>query len=74
MKPDFVKEVDKNSVDQTPQLSMRLSIVYGLLFSSTMGLLVLGILSVTNNYKKSKLEIDESSSESSSDESYLSDE
>jgi hypothetical protein len=74
MKPDFVKEVDKNSVDQTPQLSMRLSIVYGLLFSSTMGLLVLGILSVTNNYKKSKLEIDESSTESSSDESYLSDE
>jgi hypothetical protein len=74
MKPDFVKEVDKNSVDQTPQLSIRLSIVYGLLFSSTMGLLVLGILSVTNNYKKSKLEIDESSSESSSDESYLSDE
>ena len=74
VKPDFVKEVDKNSVDQTPQLSMRLSIVYGLLFSSTMGLLVLGILSVTNNYKKSKLEIDESSTESSSDESYLSDE
>lgn len=74
MKPDFVKEVDKNSVDQTPQLSIRLSIVYGLLFSSTMGLLVLGILSVTNNYKKSKLEIDESSTESSSDESYLSDE
>lgn len=69
MKPDFVKEVDKNAVDQTPQLSIRLSIVYGLLFSSTIGLLVLGILSITNNYKKSKLDKDESSSES-----YLSDE
>jgi len=73
MKPDFVKEVDRNSKDQTPQFSLRLSIVYGLLFSSTMGLLVLGILSIVNNYNKSK--DDERSSESSSessDESYMS--
>ena len=49
VKPDFVKEVSKNSMDQTPQFSVRLSIVYSLLFSSTMGLLVLGVASILNN-------------------------
>ena len=49
VKPDFVKEVSKNSMDQTPQFSVRLSIVYCLLFSSTMGLLVLGVASILNN-------------------------
>lgn len=58
MKPDFVKEVDKNSADQTPQFSLRLSVVYGLLFSSLIGLVVLGILSILKN--KKKLDSDES--------------
>ena len=51
VKPDFVKEVDKNSADQTPKFSVRLSIVYGLLFSSMIGLLVLGVSSILKNYK-----------------------
>jgi Na+/H+ antiporter NhaC len=63
MKPDFVKEVDKNSADQTPQFSLRLSVVYGLLFSSLIGLVVLGILSILKN--KKKLDSDESGSEGS---------
>ena len=62
MKPDFVKEVDKNATDQTPQFSLRLSVVYGLLFSSLIGLVVLGILSILKN--KKKLDSDESGSES----------
>ena len=63
VKPDFVKEVDKNSSDQTPKFSIRLSIVYGLLFSSMIGLLVLGVSSILKNYNTYK-----------SDLSYLSDE
>ena len=63
VKPDFVKEVDKNSSDQTPKFSIRLSIVYGLLFSSMIGLLVLGVSSILKNYNTDK-----------SDLSYLSDE
>lgn len=68
MKPDFVKEVDKNSTDQTPQFSLRLAVVYGLLFSSLIGLVVLGILSIIKN-KNKNLDGDESGSESEGGES-----
>jgi TRAP-type C4-dicarboxylate transport system permease small subunit len=57
VKPDFVKEVDKNSTDQTPKFSVRLSIVYGLLFSSMIGLLVLGVSSILKNYKNNDKEV-----------------
>ena len=74
VKPDFVKEVDKNSDDQTPQFSVRLSVVYSLLFSSMIGLLVLGISFGVNKSKKSsenekgeKSEKSESTSESDSE-------
>ena len=70
VKPDFVKEVDKNSDDQTPQFSVRLSVVYSLLFSSMIGLLVLGISFCVNKSKKAseneKGEKGESTSESDS--------
>jgi hypothetical protein len=74
VKPDFVKEVDKNSDDQTPQFSVRLSVVYSLLFSSMIGLLVLGISFCVNKSKKAsenekgeKSEKSESTSESDSE-------
>jgi hypothetical protein len=57
VKPDFVKEVDKNSTDQTPKFSVRLSVVYGLLFSSMIGLLVLGVSSILKNYKNNDKEV-----------------
>ena len=57
VKPDFVKEVDKNSTDQTPKFSVRLSVVYGLLFSSMIGLLVLGVSSILKNYKNNDKEL-----------------
>lgn len=57
VKPDFVKEVDKNSTNQTPKFSVRLSVVYGLLFSSMIGLLVLGVSSILKNYKNNDKEM-----------------
>ena len=44
VKPDFVKE-NKDTV------SLRICIIYSLLFSSAIGLLVLGVSSIVNNYK-----------------------
>lgn len=41
-KPDFVKEADSTG---TMVLSIRLSLIYGLLFSSVIGIIVLGISS-----------------------------
>jgi TRAP-type C4-dicarboxylate transport system permease small subunit len=72
VKPDFVKEVDKNSTDQTPKFSVRLSIVYGLLFSSMIGLLVLGVSSILKNYKNSDNEMLKRKTELSSNLSELS--
>jgi len=52
-KPDFVMEtpVNAGSPDEAgviePVVSIRLSIVYALLFSSTVGLFVLGVSTVT---------------------------
>jgi len=66
VKPDFVKEVDKNSEDQTPRFSVRLSVVYSLLFSSMIGLLVLGISFCVNKNKKA-IENEKSESTSESD-------
>ena len=66
-KPDFVMETDST---QKKVLSIRLSLIYSLLFSSSIGLLVLGISSILQNYKSSSSSSDESSSsESSSSES-----
>ena len=53
-KPDFVMEtpVQTGSPDEAgvikPVVSIRLSIIYALLFSSTVGLFVLGISTVTD--------------------------
>jgi len=44
VKPDFVME-NKDTV------SLRICIIYSLLFSSSIGLLVLGVSSIINNYK-----------------------
>ena len=72
VKPDFVKEVDKNSTNQTPKFSVRLSVVYGLLFSSMIGLLVLGVSSILKNYKNNDKEMLKRKSDLSSDLSELS--
>ena len=67
--PAFVMENDVPSVSTVvPKrvFSLRLALIYALLFSSSIGLLVLGVSSIMKNYKDSK---DENSSSSSSESS-----
>ena len=71
-KPDFVMEIDKNSNDQKPKLSVRLSIVYGLMFSSMIGLVVLGISSIMKNYK-GQLDTETDTESETDTDSYISD-
>lgn len=46
IKPDFVMEDNIKKV-----VSLRICIIYSLLFSSSIGLLVLGVSSIVNNYE-----------------------
>ena len=46
IKPDFVMEDNIKKV-----VSLRICIIYSLLFSSAIGLLVLGVSSIVNNYQ-----------------------
>ena len=50
VKPDFV--LDKN--EDKNKLSLRLCIVYSLLFSSAVGLLILGICAILQKYSNSE--------------------
>lgn len=68
-KPDFVMETKTNN---QPTFSLRLALVYGLMFSSMIGLVVLGISSILKNYKRSQSETSESESESESEMSEMS--
>jgi len=69
MKPDFVLEKEdhpngygkKEQLKEHKKVSLRLSLVYSLLFSSAIGLLVLGISSVSKNYEKSDYTYESSS-------------
>lgn len=62
MKPDFVLEKDEHGKKKEhKKVSLRLSLVYSLLFSSAIGLLVLGISSVSKNYEKSDYTYESSS-------------
>jgi hypothetical protein len=47
VKPDFVLRKDS----ETKKVCLRLCLVYSLLFSSAVGLLVLGVSSIAQNYK-----------------------
>lgn len=46
VKPDFVLKKDS----ETKKVCLRLCLVYSLLFSSAIGLLVLGVSSIAQNY------------------------
>lgn len=48
VKPDFVMEIETESAKKV--LSVRICLVYALLFSSAIGLMVLGISSILKNY------------------------
>ena len=65
MKPDFVLEKEDHpngyGKKEHKKVSLRLSLVYSLLFSSAIGLLVLGISSVSKNYEKSDYTYESSS-------------
>ena len=54
MKPDFVMEIEMESAEKV--LSVRICLVYSLLFSSAIGLMVLGISSILKNYEEEKME------------------
>jgi len=72
--PDFVKENDVPAVSTTvPKrvFSLRLALIYALMFSSSIGLLVLGVSSIMKNYKNDESSFSESDSESSSSESSI---
>lgn len=49
IKPDFVLEPSPNPSKKV--VSIRLSLIYSLLFSSSIGLLVLGVSSILKNYE-----------------------
>ena len=68
MKPDFVLEKEDHpngygKKKEHKKVSLRLSLVYSLLFSSAIGLLVLGISSVSKNYEKSDYTYESSSND-----------
>ena len=50
VKPDFVMEIDTESAEKV--MSIRICVVYALLFSSAIGLMVLGISSILKNYEE----------------------
>lgn len=54
VKPDFVMEIETESAEKV--LSVRICLVYALLFSSAIGLMVLGISSILKNYEEEKME------------------
>jgi len=66
IKPDFVLEQSNNPNKKV--VSLRISLIYSLLFSSAIGLLVLGVLSILKNYESKQ-----SNYESSYESSYESD-
>lgn len=78
-KPDFVMEMktkknnNPTTVVEPPvkTFSLRLALVYGLMFSSMIGLVVLGISSILKNYKRNQSETSEMESESESEMSEM---
>ena len=50
VKPDFVMEIEMESAEKV--LSIRICLIYALLFSSAIGLMVLGISSILKNYEE----------------------